>query len=161
MDRKKRVLTEVRDDTKSCSACGKFKPFSEFYKAPQGKNGLTARCKGCYVEYAKRRDPNDHAAYMAEWRERNPEAYRAISRRSHLKRHFGLSEDDYEGILADQDGGCAICGAARSSNGKRLHVDHDHHTGKVRGLLCSNCNTALGLLRDDPTLLTAAIEYLQ
>ena len=63
-------------------------------------------------------------------------------------------------MLAAQDGKCAICGTTSTGNRKAFHVDHDHKTGKVRGLLCSNCNTGIGNLRDDIGLLNRAIEYL-
>jgi hypothetical protein len=69
--------------------------------------------------------------------------------------------DQYGTLLAAQGGICAICGGPPTGMGKSYHVDHDHETGIVRGLLCSNCNTALGLLGDDPSRLAAAIRYLQ
>jgi hypothetical protein len=78
----------------------------------------------------------------------------------HLKRHFSMSVADYEQMLRDQDGVCAICRRAERFRG-RLCVDHDHETGRVRGLLCLLCNSALGGFRDDVGLLLAAVHYLQ
>lgn len=67
---------------------------------------------------------------------------------------------EYARLLRQQNGLCAICGQENTS-GHRLAADHDHKTGHVRGLLCHRCNTAIGLLRDDPDLLQAAIHYLE
>lgn len=74
-------------------------------------------------------------------------------------RMYGISVEDYEQMLEDQNGGCYICG--KKPDGKRaLDIDHDHITGKVRGLLCSNHNRALGLLNDDIKLMLKSVEYL-
>lgn len=69
-----------------------------------------------------------------------------------------LSSDEYEARLAAQHGGCAICGGKPKK--RRLSVDHDHVTGHIRGLLCHSCNLAIGLFRDDTTLLMFAVAYL-
>jgi len=82
-------------------------------------------------------------------------------REHHLRYEFGISTSIYNDILAEQYGVCAICGAKYSDKkNRRLHVDHDHVTDKVRGLLCSNCNTGLGNFKDNPELLQLAIDYL-
>lgn len=76
---------------------------------------------------------------------------------------FGLSVEEYTDILNGQDGKCAICGATENigfSSSRRLHIDHCHATGIVRGILCAFCNTGLGAFRDRPDLLKRAIEYL-
>jgi hypothetical protein len=73
-------------------------------------------------------------------------------------RSYGITVEDYDQMLESQGGGCYICGVGPSS--RALDIDHDHRTGKVRGLLCSNHNRALGLLGDDPDLLLAAHTYL-
>lgn len=71
---------------------------------------------------------------------------------------YGLTESLYHVIYTVQAGGCAICGSQPKT--RRLAVDHSHKTGYVRGLLCYRCNYALGLLRDDPTIVQAAASYL-
>lgn len=76
-----------------------------------------------------------------------------------LQRRFGITFDQYNEMLAKQNGGCLICGKPEKS-GRPLSVDHDHKTGRVRGLLCSNHNTAIGLLGDDPILALQAAAYL-
>ena len=95
-----------------------------------------------------------------EHRERVKARGRKYQRAADLKRKFGISVEQYDEMLHRQNGVCAIlgCGAA-TADGKRLHVDHCHTTGRVRGLLCGKCNRALGLLDDDPARITALAEY--
>ncbi len=101
--------------------------------------------------------------YGREWRKNNPD--KVLS--SRLKRYFGISLETYEKMVEVQNGLCAICGKAetvRHNVARRvqeLAVDHDHVTGKVRALLCSNCNTGLGDFNDDPDLLVKAAIYLE
>lgn len=94
---------------------------------------------------------------------KDPLRHSAIVRKSNLKRMYGLSEKDYAALLTVQKGGCAICFSAPPVVGrvKHLHVDHDHKTGGVRGLLCSRCNTALGLFEEDENRMLRAIAYLK
>lgn len=74
---------------------------------------------------------------------------------------YGLTEARYREILVEQGGGCALCGSFTESTGQRgMHVDHDHATGKVRGILCSGCNTALGKLGDNVAGVWRALDYL-
>lgn len=89
-----------------------------------------------------------------EWRKRNPNKARDIQ----LKK-YGITWEDYYLIFTEQEGLCAICGYF--SDKKTLHVDHDHSTGKVRGLLCRKCNVALGMLQDDPNILKRAAAYVE
>lgn len=85
-----------------------------------------------------------------------------------LRALYGMTPEQYEQRVAEQAGGCAICGGSNAS-GRRLHVDHDHtccpglgSCGKcIRGLLCSRCNTGIGQFRESPRILLAAIDYLQ
>jgi hypothetical protein len=76
-----------------------------------------------------------------------------------LKLNYGITVQEYEAKLVAQEGKCAICRCSDSGK-KGWHVDHDHDTGKFRGLLCMNCNTGLGKFRDDPDLVRAALQYL-
>jgi len=106
----------------------------------------------------------DRAAYMREWSRKAREANPNYTKNIFLKRHYGITIDRYNEMLAEQDGCCAICGKEENNEirGRTLSlaVDHDHATGAVRALLCSACNTALGLFRDDKALLNAAVAYL-
>lgn len=89
-----------------------------------------------------------------EWRVTNPGKMREYS----LKWHYGMTVEDYESMLKNQDNVCAICHTLPSK--KHLVVDHAHDTNIVRGLLCSNCNTGLGLFKDSIDNLSSAIMYL-
>lgn len=81
-------------------------------------------------------------------------------RRLSLKKNFGITIEQYDAMLKEQNGVCAICGN-KCKSGRRLAVDHCHKTGLNRGLLCANCNRGLGLFSDSTKLLIAAIKYLQ
>lgn len=102
-------------------------------------------------EYS-RSHPEENRKRVKEWSSRNPDR--------HLKRRYGINLKDYDKILTEQKGGCAICGQPCPS-GRKLAVDHDHITGKIRGLLCIKCNRALGELNDDPVLFNKALQYLE
>jgi hypothetical protein len=86
------------------------------------------------------------------FREENPQAYRDW----YLRSKYGLTQAAFEAMLAEQDGLCAICSLPMSTP----KIDHDHSTGRVRGLLCSPCNTGIGHLKDSPEVLFAAYQYL-
>jgi hypothetical protein len=81
-------------------------------------------------------------------------------RRTHNYKQYGLSLERYEEMFEEQNGLCAIC-ENPDSTGRLLGVDHDHESGTIRGLLCSNCNTALGLVKEDPEILSRMIDYLE
>lgn len=82
-------------------------------------------------------------------------------RKSHLKIKFGVTPEQYDEVLKQQNFSCAICEKHTLEFEKRLAIDHDHKTGKIRGLLCMFCNTALGKFNDDVSLLKKAINYLE
>jgi hypothetical protein len=129
---------------KTCTKCGIGKPISAFYTHKSCAGGHRPECKACCNAACKVRLANDPL----------------LNRRSHLKRKFGIDHKRYEEILASQGGGCAICGSAKSRNGQMLHIDHDHVTGEIRGVLCDKCNRGIGLLGDSAERLEAARNYL-
>jgi hypothetical protein len=93
--------------------------------------------------------------------EAHPSEYERSRRRSHLKRKYGLTPEQFDALLAAQGGVCGICrGPPTDVRGFRPHIDHCHRTGRVRGLLCSRCNHGLGAFGDDPERLRRAIVYL-
>jgi hypothetical protein len=115
---------------------------------------------------------DDAIARAKKWREDNIDRFRENQRRMratpeakkkarayHLGRTHGITPEQYDEMLAAQGGGCAICKRPPRED-ISLHVDHDHETGKVRGLLCFRCNNSLGDLEDDPVLVRAAAKYL-
>jgi hypothetical protein len=103
------------------------------------------------------------AEYMREYRKENPEKFRLID----VKKKFGLSSEDYSELLEESGGVCAICHKPETKldyrTGKLLNlsIDHNHTTGEVRGMLCMDCNRALGMFQDSSELLLNAIVYLQ
>lgn len=88
------------------------------------------------------------------------EHYSKRKKRSDLKKMFGINADQYDAMLIEQDHACAICGEKDICN-RGLAVDHCHTTKRVRGLLCTNCNMALGKFKDNTNFLKKAIEYLE
>ena len=137
---------------KTCTRCRQEKEESQFYvytKKDKHKTGaLHACCKQC--QHEKR----------TAHRKANPAMAYAAVRRAKIKRLFGITPEDYDKMLLNQGGVCAIC-LRKSPDGRRLHIDHDHSTRLVRGLLCHDCNRGLGIFKDDPIRLSRAIEYLQ
>jgi hypothetical protein len=77
-----------------------------------------------------------------------------------LKSYYGLTIEDFEKMLADQGGTCAICSGTQK-HGRMLAVDHNHDTGKVRGLLCDDCNRGIGMLGDSKERLIRAVGYIR
>jgi len=82
-------------------------------------------------------------------------------RENELRRVYGITPEQLAEMIEAQQGRCAICGRGHSGPGTRLHIDHDHVSGRVRALLCSPCNTALGLLGDDLDRVQRLAEYLR
>lgn len=111
---------------------------------------LVSECTPCKVERNRR------------YRQENRERCLEIERKSKFKRQYGISLEDYDNMLAAQNGGCAICGTTTPSNRTMFFaVDHCHTTGVVRGLLCTKCNRGLGLFNDDTARLRNAVGYLE
>ena len=92
-----------------------------------------------------------------KWRLRNPEKMRARK----LWNRYKITIEDYNTLFNKQKGCCAICNRHQSTLNSPLHIDHDHTTNKIRGLLCFNCNNALGSFKESPHLLNKAIDYLK
>ena len=106
------------------------------------KHGARGECGGCYDKRRRREEPVK---------------MKQILRKRDLKKLASISLEDYEKMFDEQKGLCLIC---ETSYVKALAVDHDHITGKVRGLLCGQCNLGLGNFKDNETLLSRAVEYL-
>lgn len=114
-------------------------------------------------EYRKRYRLNNQEkikAYRQKYKPRAKELSRILNRAKRLKEH-GISEEDFNSKLNQQEGKCAICDKPQDESIKFLSIDHDHKTNKNRGLLCSNCNRGIGLLQDDINILERAIKYLK
>lgn len=152
------------DKTKRCRGCDTEKPLLEFYAHRSTKDRRATYCKVCAKAQDTERRAKDRERYLArlkEWREANKDRRRELMREWNLAL-YGLRPDDYIAMYERQEGRCAICGeTGETFGGRRLHVDHDHETGRVRGLLCGLCNSALGKFKDSPDRLRAAASYLE
>lgn len=163
--RTQRLLEPVGENkTKVCRYCNTEKPLLEFYAHRGTADKRANKCKRCAQEYERQRRAKDHEKYreyLREWRAANPDRQRQMMRNWRLKL-YGLTSDDYIAMYEQQDGRCKICGqSGEAFGGRRLHIDHDHDTGKVRGLLCGLCNTGIGHLGDSPERLRIAASYLE
>ena len=97
-----------------------------------------------------------------QWLKDNPEKAAAKRRRARLKMKYGITVEDYDAMLVDQGGGCAICGATDPGESRGYFcVDHCHETKEVRGLLCDACNLGVGKFNDDPDRLERAAAYVR
>jgi hypothetical protein len=139
---------------KKCTKCEKTKDLSEFY-FDKRKGRLYAQCRSCVLEKNRKWSIDSRAMKRAL---RPPRIKTGPQKIDWTFRRYGLSEDQYLVMLELQGGGCAICG--KTPEGRRLSVDHDHESGKVRGLLCDICNRGLGLFKDNTDTLRRAISYL-
>jgi hypothetical protein len=124
---------------KYCSRCKEVKPHSTFTKDNSQVDKLKSWCKACVISYNKL---SDNMKYYG------------------IKNRYNLTKDQYHKLLADNPN-CNICGTSQSECDRRFHVDHSHETGKVRGILCFNCNSGLGMFKDSPENLESAIKYLK
>ncbi len=96
-----------------------------------------------------------------EWRREWQREYRQRRKDIRLKSLYGITLEDYNKMFQEQNGCCKICNKHQTEEGVILCVDHDHTTGKVRGLLCKKCNQAIGLLKDSIENCLSAAEYLK
>ena len=173
----------VPAETRKCTICGVEKPIDQFAEDRRGDR--TYRRNQCTSCRNKRKQANKTDAdrekqreYQRAWYQRNKHKQKKQMRENHLLTRYKMTEVEYEEKLAEQGGGCAICGSddpgkltAKGRQMKSFAVDHDHNCcdnddGRtcgncVRGLLCHPCNQGMGALKDDPSLLQAAIDYLK
>lgn len=137
--------------TKRCSKCVQELPFTEFGYDSGAKTGLRSRCRKCHSNDGKER----HRQL------RGTEHYDTVRREFKLNRKYGIVPEDYEQLLRKQNGVCAICGGGCAPR-RHFDIDHCHKAGakKIRGLLCRNCNNAVGLFSDNLIFVERAILYL-
>lgn len=132
----------VGESLRTCTKCSEEKSSTEFHKKKHSRDGLSRTCKSCdygVVMKSRSKNPRTHTDY---W----------------LKQKYGITIEDFEVLEKKQNGVCTICGIKPDY---RLCVDHRHDTGKIRGLLCRNCNKAIGQLGDTPEGVLKAYEYLK
>lgn len=142
---------------KTCTRCKESKSTEAFQRDRSRKDGLRPACKACSARsYRAWRDADPERARMA-WRKASNKYSRATK--------YGITREQLIAMYERQDHRCAICRCSEEEvtgrNPGIFHIDHDHSTGAVRGLLCARCNTGLGQFLDDLQLVEAAAEYLR
>ena len=142
--------------------CGESKPISQYSYQVKAQGTRHSRCKACmnfehamYMQVRTAENPSFRLEYQREWKRKNQNG-----RRENLKRLYGITLEQYEALLAEQGGKCAICGGV-ADEGSSMAVDHDHTTRETRGVVHSRCNLAIGFLRDSPRACRGAAEYLE
>jgi hypothetical protein len=153
---------------KKCTKCGIEKELNFFSKDKHKKDGLKSSCRDCYkIDHLRRyaNDPEGQRKRIQDYRTKlrviNPEKLSLSNRNTKLKKAYGLSVKSVEEMKEKQNYCCFICKKHESIiKGRGLVVDHDHTTGEVRKLLCTSCNTALGLLKEDTSTLVSMIQYI-
>lgn len=162
-------------ETKTCSKCGETKTLDAFYRQKRGRLGRSSVCRtcaqardACYSRARQSKRRPEQAAY----RRKHPEkvkAWKAAYYQKHkeklwaqkLLNAYGVSAAQYYAMLDAQNGRCAICARHQDAFAKRLFVDHCHQSGKIRGLLCKDCNIALGILGDSRSRVLQVARYLR
>ena len=129
---------------KVCTKCKKPKQAKKFIPRPGYQDGLQSVCRDCLADYKKYWQKTDKGRWSMYF--------------TFIKRAYNLSKEDYEKLAAKAKGCCQICG---KKSKRRLDVDHDHVTKRVRGLLCNSCNIGIGKLKHSVEILEAAIQYLK
>ena len=129
---------------KKCGRCKQHFDFTFFSKDSKTKSGYANKCKSCA------------SIVYTEWRNKNLVTQREKDRESHYKRKYNLTEEQAKELVKNRQGMCSICDLFLP-----LVVDHCHTTGKVRGLICSSCNSVLGYAKDSRKTLEKAILYLE
>ncbi|MFM9448055.1 endonuclease VII domain-containing protein [Streptomyces acidiscabies] len=148
-------------DAKHCSGCGRDLPLGAFAKDKNRIDGLRSRCRECVAEYGaaycrRRREAGKPVREKADVPAGHKFCRAVEGRAGHLERSYGLTEAQRDQMIAERKGLCVICLKAPA-----VHVDHCRETGRVRGVLCFNCNSAIGKLGDDPDAVRRAASYLE
>ena len=133
-------------------------------KLSQKESGYFKKYYAEHKEYFKQRHKN---GYHKKYREKNKndiKKYINVNKIKYddyqLKRYYNITLDQYNVLFNKQNGCCAICGIHQNNLKRKLHVDHNHESGEIRGLLCINCNLALGHVNDNINTLSKMISYL-
>ena len=144
---------------KTCKRCSQTKELLEFFKNVKRKDGVSTYCKPCQLEYQRARynNPESHERNKMD-RNIYLKNRKDSTRKWYLKTTYGLTPEQYENLYNDSDGRCYIC---KEEKEYYLHVDHNHKTGEVRGLLCNHCNRGIGIFKENINILESAIQYIR
>lgn len=141
-----------------CKCCDQIKPLTRFSKRIQEGKRKYEMCNDCMADKQSENRKEYKDKINARRRELYPQKLLEVKDKV-LKRLYGISLDSWNSILASQENRCAIC-KTTTPFGNGWHTDHDHDTGKVRGILCHCCNTMLGYAKDNQNHLLSGISYL-
>ncbi|MCR4307302.1 MAG: endonuclease VII domain-containing protein [Candidatus Berkelbacteria bacterium] len=142
---------------KKCLRCGGDGPFWKDKNREDGLNPYCKKCAGAANKEWTSKNIEKVRQYTKKWTKENPKKMREHQR----KYRYGMTPGRYDELFASQNGRCAICGSdTPGGRGVDFHVDHDHNTGKVRGLLCTNCNHMIGIAHEETSIFSKAIKYL-
>lgn len=148
---------------KTCTRCKIEKDLNSFPRYYKDSTIVLPACRECrrlcQIKY-REKNPEKTISYSVKYQKQNKQAVKAAIRRHRLKKKFGITVEQYEDKLMEQNGVCAICKKVCKS-GRLLAVDHNHSTNKNRGLLCANCNIGIGHLQEDFDIIQSAVEYLK
>ena len=156
-------------NTRHCNGCNTTKDLTDFSKDNADVTGYTYRCKKCRNQKQKewvKKNPDKVKILNLKHRETRKEYYSSPERKlkyrkKYIEKAFNIPYSQYEQMQTAQNNVCAICKEKETcSRQEYLSVDHNHTTGKVRGLLCNSCNRALGYFRDNPVFVENAKNYL-
>jgi hypothetical protein len=162
MDEEKKVSHNrkrfIIDDKIECPCCNEWKTLEDFYKWPSGTYGISWNCKECTKAKARANHKAKREKGAEHW-----ESHRKTYRNGYYKRTYGITLKEFEDILESQNSSCAICNEGLDINldSRKAHMDHNHTTGALRGILCARCNQGIGSFCEDKTKLKSAIEYLE
>lgn len=145
------MICLIDGDTLHCKSCNTNKAKTDFHKDTSSKRGYAYYCKPCAT--AKSRKWHKDNKHNVE--------YKQAKRDSYFQSKYSLTTEERVAILQKQNNLCAICSIPLNTHGTHTHTDHCHTTGKVRGILCTNCNRGLGHFKDNMNNLENAIQYLR
>lgn len=156
-------MEPMSHQTKTCPRCNETKTTDKFHKRARSTDGLHIYCKQCRKELWAESPTGKE--YGRRYYRKRIAADRFYNRKQKRLLRYGITDDQFLALYDEQNGLCAICNQPETSiiygQPKTLAIDHDHQSGKVRGLLCSNCNNGLGRFMDDISRLEKAAEYLR
>lgn len=168
------LAIKIINNKKICSKCKQLKNIKNFDKDRYMKSGYLSQCKLCRIKYKNNilksnpkyyanivkkchlKNKNKRSLYSKKDRKNNPKKYKLRNFKSHLKTLYNLTFNKYKTLLKNQNGKCKIC-----RRKIKLSVDHCHKTNTVRGLLCRSCNFAIGLFKENITIIKRSIKYLE
>lgn len=150
---------------KECQKCKIVQEVSNFYKRTRSKDGLQCICKTCNAVHRNSQYHKNHEHELKKLSDYNNRESSKIRRINfQLRKLYNVDLDFYNTKLLSQDNRCAICKTHESEFKTRLSLDHDHESGKIRGILCTNCNVNVGFLEKGKSrkiqLIEETLEYI-